>query len=260
MSISYCVGGRFANNLIQYFATKVLCRLTDKEYKYKKSFSNQKTIGDIEYINIYNKIKNEGYILQEENILLTGFYQQKEWIIPETDYIKSILNIENEDRINDTYKVSDIAKALNEYNNSIPDNTLIIHVRLDDYIHQLYNSDIIDPYSIVELVKGLEFKNNLIICDTLRYDWERKYIDILLNNIPNSKVTNNSLLTDVCIMKYAKNIVLSRSTLSWICNILSSCNEKNWFPLRNFVCNIQTLDYTNENTVQFTPKYLTYKL
>lgn len=259
MSISYCVGGRFANNLIQYFATKVLCRITNKEYKYKEITHDQRVIGDIEYIELYNNIKENNTII-EGNILLNEFYQSKEWMFQERDYLISLVKIENEDRINDSYKVSDLARALLEYNNTLSEDELIIHVRLDDYFHQGYNSDVIDPVSLMEYINTLCFKSHTIVCDSIRTDWEMKYIDKLLNNIPNSKVTTNSLLTDFCIMYYAKNIVLSRSTFSWMGPILSHHTEKSWFPLREVrLYPNQTIDSINDRTINFTPKFLTSK-
>jgi hypothetical protein len=258
MSISYCVGGRFANNLIQYFATKVLCKLTNKEYKYKERTINQKSIGDLEYIKLYNDIKEKNITI-EGDIILNEFYQSKEWMFPEREYLSSLITVENEDRINDSYKVSDLAKALIEHNNTLKDDELVIHVRLDDYFHQGHNSDIIDPHSLIEYINTLGFNSHTIVCDNLRFDWEKKYIDLLLNNIPNSKVTNNSLLTDFCVMYYAKNILVSRSTFSWISAIISPYTEKSWFPLRKFVCQRQTIDSINEKTIKYTPNYFTSK-
>ena len=37
MSISYFVSGRFGNNLFQYFATKVLGKILNKEYVFNGS-------------------------------------------------------------------------------------------------------------------------------------------------------------------------------------------------------------------------------
>ena len=257
MSISYCVGGRFANNLIQYFATKVLCRLTGKEYKYKERTNKQILVGDLEYITIYNDIKEKG-IKIEGDILLNDFYQSKEWMFPEREYLKSLITVENEDRINDTYKVSDLAKALNEHNNTLKEDELVIHVRMDDYFHQGHNSDVIDPQFLIEYINTLGFNSHIIVCDNLRFDWEKKYIDQMLNNIPNTKITTNSLLTDFCIMYYAKNIVVSRSTFSWMGPILSPHTEKSWFPLRQVkLYPNQTIDVINEKTINYTPRFLT---
>jgi hypothetical protein len=258
MSVSYCISGRFANNLIQYFAAKVLCKLTGKKYEYKLRTHSQKTIGDIEYLKIYDNIKNNKSSL-EGYILLTEFFQQKEWILQEREYLLSLILIDNEDSINDTYKVSDLAKAINENKNMPENEELVIHVRLDDYFHQGHNSDIIDPYSLSDYVNTLGFREHKIVCDVLRQEWEKKYIDILLKNIPNCKVVNNSLLEDFSIMYYAKNIVLSRSTFSWMASILSPYTINSWFPLRNFKCNRQTIDTINERTINFTPKYLINK-
>ena len=258
MSVSYCVSGRFANNLIQYFAAKVLCKLTGKKYRYKLRTNSQKTIDDIVYLKVYDNIKNNNITL-DGDILLTEFYQQKEWILQEREYLLSLISDDNEDSINDTYKISDLSKAINEFKDTTENEELVIHVRLDDYFHQGHNSDVIDPYTLADYVNTLGFNKHKIICDVLREEWERKYMDILLKNIPNSKVINNSLLDDFCIMYYAKNIVLSRSTFSWMASILSPYTINSWFPLRNFKCNRQTIDTINERTINFTPKYLINK-
>jgi hypothetical protein len=259
MSVSYCVSGRFANNLIQYFAAKVLCKITNKKYEYKLRTNSQTEIGDVAFIELYNNIKSSG-VIPDGNILLNEFYQSKEWLFPERDYLISLITTDNNDSINDTYKVSDLAKSINEFNNTLTSDTLVIHVRLDDYFHQGYNSDVIDPYSLVEHVNSLGFNNHIIVCDILREEWEKRYMDVLLKNIANSSFTSNSLLTDFCITYYAKNIVVSRSTFSWVGPILSPYTIKSWFPLRKIrLYPNQTIDSINERTINYTPKYLNSK-
>lgn len=258
MSVSYCVNGRFANNLIQYFAAKVLCKLTGKEYVYNLK-THSHALGDHAFIQVYNNLKNNNWSI-EGNILLNSFYQSKEWIFPEVDFLKTLITIDNQDRINDSYRICDIAQALNNFKMELTDDDLIIHIRLDDFFHQGANSDVIDPYSLIELVNSLKFKNNILICDKLRFDWEHNYINLLLENIPNSKLLNNDLLTDFSIMYYAKNIVVSRSTFSWISSILSPHVTNSWFPLRNFICMIQTIDRINDKTIHYRPNYLKTKL
>lgn len=270
MSISYLVQGRFANNLIQYFAAKVLGRITNKSYVYNIIPDNSRRVGDVYFLDIYkNKDKiniddnlpeearRVGFAELSGNILLTEYYQQCDWIMQEKDFLRSLLTSDNEDRINESFKVSDIAKALNNFKHDQRDDELMVHIRLDDYLFQGYNSDIADPYDLVQYINSLGYEYHTLVCDTLRAEWEKKYMQIMSTSLKNSKITNNDLLHDFCTLYYSKNTLSSRSSFSWIACTISPYNYKTYMPLRPFKnYPNQNLDKINRNTINFLPKYL----
>lgn len=271
MSISYFVSGRFGNNLFQYFATKVLGKILNKEYVFNNSskpltrdsdnnkikVSNITEIDEEEFNNIIERIFNNNHSndMIEGDIYVIGFFQTQTWITLYKGYIQSLFIEENMDKINNEYSISDIVKSVNKIN-PIKDDVLIVHLRLDDFLHNIYNSEVIHPDSIIEKIKEIKDINKVIfICDKLRMRWEISYINYLKNNIKNCIIASNSLLTDFGIVYKAKNLMLCRSTLGWIAGILSTENKRNWFPL-NEESKHQSINNLNKNTFVFTPNYL----
>jgi len=265
MSISFFVSGRFGNNLFQYFATKVLGKILNKEYVFngsKKPLSRGINGEKIKVDNLtevddekFNEIISNKNSSIEGDIYVVGFFQTQDWIILYRDYIQSLFTEENMDRINDEYTISRIAKHVNTIK-PVRDDILIVHLRLDDFFHNAHNSEVIHPKSIIDEINKIEGINKVMfISDTLKKPWELAYVNHLTYSVKNSIAISNSLLTDFGLLYKAKNIMLCRSTLGWIAGILSTENKRNWFPL-NEDFKHQTVNRLNENTVTFNPEYL----
>ena len=256
MSISYNVGGRFGNNLFQYFATKVIGKYSNKNYVYKKRFLT--VIGDNNYEDTYNKCKNNSSYL-EGDIFVDGYFQTTHWINEEKDYINSLLTLDNTDKINDSYTVKDIVEALNSFDkSSINEDDLVVHIRLDDFYHQGYNSEVIHPVFLRDYILPLmnTFKRCIFVVDTLKKDWEREYMNILLL-IPNSISVTNDMLKDFSLLFYSKNVLLCRSTFGWIASLISPHNKKVWFPEQFPLINShQIIPKFNDNSIHFNPIYM----
>ncbi len=265
MSISFFVSGRFGNNLFQYFATKVLGKILNKEYIFngsKKPLSRGINGEKIKVDNLtevddekFNEIISNKNSSIEGDIYVVGFFQTQDWITLYRDYIQSLFTEENMDRINDEYTISRIAKHVNTIK-PVRDDILIVHLRLDDFFHNAHNSEVIHPKSIIDEINKIEGINKVMfISDTLKKPWELAYVNHLTYSVKNSIAISNSLLTDFGLLYKAKNIMLCRSTLGWIAGILSTENKRNWFPL-NEDFKHQTVNRLNENTVAFNPEYL----
>jgi hypothetical protein len=265
MSISYFVSGRFGNNLFQYFATKVLGKILNKEYVFngsKKPLSRCVNNEKIKIANLteiddekFNEIiSNKGSSI-EGDIYVVGFFQTQNWITLYREYIQSLFTEENMDRINDDYTISRIVKHVNTIK-PVRDDILIVHLRLDDFFHNAHNSEVIHPKSIIDEINKIEGINKVMfISDTLKKSWELSYVNHLTYSVKNSIAISNSLLTDFGLLYKAKNIMLCRSTLGWIAGILSTENKRNWFPANNDFKH-QTVNKLNESTVVFNPEYL----
>ena len=108
MSISYNLMGRFGNNLFQYIATKIiqnklLIYNRVYTYNYKNKPENSFIINDNNYFEILNDLS---IIPLDKNIYLDGYFQFDKHIRENKKYILSILNENNNERINDNYIVS----------------------------------------------------------------------------------------------------------------------------------------------------------
>ena len=264
MSISYFVSGRFGNNLFQYFATKVLGKILNKEYVFNCSKTPLTRGENNEKIEVENMVEvdeekfneiisNKGSI--EGNIYVIGFFQTQEWLTLHKEYIQTLFTEENMDRINDDYTISSIVKHVSKIK-PVRDDILIVHLRLDDFFHNAHNSEVIHPKSIIEEINKIEGINKVMfISDTLKKPWELSYVNHLTYSVKNSIAISNSLLTDFGLLYKSRNLMVCRSTLGWIAGILSTENKRNWFPL-NEDFKHQTVNKLNENTLTFTPEYL----
>lgn len=264
MSISYFVSGRFGNNLFQYFATKVLGKILNKEYVFNGSkipltrgvnkIENMVEVDEEKFNEIISKKEYRTSAI-EDNIYVIGFFQTQDWLTLHRDYIQSLFIEENMDRINDDYTISSIVKHVSKIK-PVRDDILIVHLRLDDFFHNAHNSEVIHPKSIIDEINKIEGINKVMfISDTLKKPWELAYVNHLTYSLKNSIAISNSLLTDFGLLYKAKNIMLCRSTLGWSAGILSTENKRNWFPL-NEDFKHQTVNRLNENTVAFNPEYL----
>jgi hypothetical protein len=223
--------GRFANNLFQYFAAQIIKKIFGcSKVKYVSVTPQHCYIIDDEkfkkiihaYINLQNK---NLHLLPKDfdiykDICLCGFFQRSEIFEYLKDYIKELYNVENKDLINDKYRICDTILNVKPIGLS---NDLIVHVRLDDFIHDVHNSEIFDPIQIKSIIKNISYDKLYIICDKLRYDWEKKY----MNNFDDLNPTyiSSNLLEDFSYLKSATKILISGSTLSWIAAFLGDAGE-----------------------------------
>jgi hypothetical protein len=260
MSISHHVGGgRFGNNLFKYFATKVIGKYTNKTYRHNYRSCNH-FINDSTYKQAYEYcVKNPNSL--EGDIFLDGYFQTDFWVVKEREFLNSLMTIENTDKFNDEYCIKDIAEALKNFDKSMfGDNTLTVHIRLDDFFHKNENSEVLDPDFLRDYISNVMTENNFTKCvfivDELRKEWEKKYMDKLLS-IPNSLKITNDLLTDFCILFYSPNLMVCRSTFAWAASACSIYNKKIWLPLKQNTHSHQVFNTLGENTITFTPSYMT---
>lgn len=258
MSISYFPNGRLGNNLFQYFTAKVFCKLLNKKYVFNTKFDFKVTDDNFDF---FYKNYSESKV---DNIFFDGYFQTN-FLSNYKEYIQSLITDTNEDRVNNNLTIKNIVDFMNRNSKRdelLDDNTLYVHIRLDDFIH---TKQIVNPNS-------LQFFINSIICDTnnnssitkcafiidhIRYKWEAEYMNILLSNVNNSCIMQNDMFTDLYIMINCKHIISSRSTFSWIAILLSSKCENVWLPVKlPLAHNHQTLNTLHSNTTLFYPDFI----
>jgi hypothetical protein len=126
-------------------------------------------------------------------------------------------------------------------------------LRLEDFIEI---SHVINPISIKKIIDSLvlEYPNETIcfVLNTPKTEIERKYINYLTENLNNYKIESNDVMTDFTIMRNAKTLVCSCSTLSWAASFLSNVLEKIYMPNYNNPDRIhETFKYPISNTVLY---------
>jgi hypothetical protein len=267
-SISFNPQGRFGNNIFQYITTKIFQKLyneihkTKLEYKYNTK-QNAFILYENSFFQIYQALNHKMQLALNRNVYLDGFYQFDYHIQDNLEYIKSIFTNTNDEIINEKYKVSDLVKSFEQYkNDEFTDQDLVLHLRLDDFVNEGYNSFLIHPMSYVDIINKIQeeqkFKNVYIVCDIWRRKWEQEYVQTILDNVKEKNIIllpPKDLLTDMARIYYAKNVLCSNSTFCWIPAFLGRC-EKNWMPNKN-TCSNQRFYKINQYTELYNVEYLT---
>jgi hypothetical protein len=263
MKISYSVMGRFGNNLFQYFATKILqnkllsCnRIYNFEYNTK--FDNVYIVNDDNYLDILNDIIK---IPNNTNIYLDGYFQFDKHIRENKDYVNTLLNITNTEKINDHYDISIIANKMFHFKREFTHDEVVIHIRLDDFLSANVCMNYMQYINIINTFPS-HIKKIIIVTDKLRQQWELQYINLIhiFSNNKNLIVqieSGDDLIQDFCKMYYSKNFFSSNSTFSYLAGLLGN-HILSWCPNNKVRYPHQSVEIFNNNTFSFDSEYLPY--
>lgn len=252
--------GRLGNALFRYFAMIIII-MHNKNFKYgglNKNYSLKIIpISD----NIFKQIlENKKFIINNnENYIFDGFYQYQE-LVDYKEKIKFFLNNNSQDIIyNYPYEEFKISDIVNErVNLNIYD--IVLHIRLEDFVD---NNEYIKCCYLIDLLNKLsiDFFYNSKICivvNKITTEFEKKYLNNIIlwfnkNNL-NIDIESNDIITDFHIMKNAKKLICSRSTISWCAAFLSDNIEICYMPDYKIDGNrpFQTFKYPIKNTILYS--------
>jgi hypothetical protein len=100
----------------------------------------------------------------------------------------------------------------------VPSDVVVVHIRLDDFIHEGHNSEIIHPnFYINELKKFTSPTNCWIVIDELKNEYEKNYINYIIKqcDLIQFELKQSSLLDDWNTIRNASYVISSNSTYSW---------------------------------------------
>jgi hypothetical protein len=117
----------------------------------------------------------------------------------------------------------------NPYKDTLYD--IVVHLRLEDF---LYNGQVMHPDSLVPILDAIyaEFPPDTKTCIVVKKSStkiEQRYIDFFCLRYP-LIVESNTPIADFHIMKNARCLVCSCSTLSWSASFLSTTLQTVYFP------------------------------
>jgi hypothetical protein len=194
---------------------------------------------DNDFINWSNIVLNDGKpnIDDTKNFMFYGYYQHDiifnkyktqiiNWIYTHPDEL--LWTDGNDENINyfnyDSISYKNIQLLINPYPPKFYD--IVVHLRLEDFIG---NSDVIHPKSIKDVLDKINNKDVCLVVNKPKTDIEHKYINYF-KKFYNITLESNSVIEDYHIMKNAKILVCSCSTLSWIAGFLSTRVNTVYFP------------------------------
>jgi hypothetical protein len=235
MIISYHAQGRLGNNIFQYIAIKVIQKYVKElgiECSYEfmsKDEANKRRLnwfGEFQFQQLYSIISSFGeekktYLkpFLESNWFFDGFYQFDYHIKDNLSFIKGLFTEDNEERINDEYRVCDIVKGINKHLDTISFNTndIVTHVRLDDFLN---GGIVMDHKSISKLIDSVENKGDVyVVTDKLRKPFEIKYMKEFKDDIKYKLISNEDMFKDLAYLFKAPNLICNNSTFCWIAAI-----------------------------------------
>lgn len=218
MKSTFNIHGRFGNNLFQYFASKIITKI----YYDKIPLGNDVFVIDdpiykelCEYYILNNKPKE---IKNCRMIILDGYFQYGDILNYFSNYITELITEDNDDCISTGIKVKDLLQTV-----TVNKNDLVIHIRLDDYMHERSNCEIVHYDYYKNVIDNSKYNNLIIVCDRIVKDYEIEYMSHF--DIYKPIYHQKSLLEDFIFLKSANKIISSNSTLSWLAAFLSNAQE-----------------------------------
>lgn len=261
MKVYDCKLGRLGNAIFRYFASTMFCIIYNAERIYDQNNYSMTFCSDDSFINWSNDVLNNIVhdINKESAIMFYGFYQhdkifikyKKEiinWIITHpsellyTDGNDGSITYFNYDQV--SYKSLNL--IVNPY--AVKNYDVVVHLRLEDFIN---NNDVIHPNSIKQVLDQLNEKNICFVVNKPKTNLENKYIDYF-KQFYNITIESNSVIEDYHIMKNAKTLICSCSTLSWVAAFLSDRVKLVYFPDYNNNRTHETFKRPIENTILYS--------
>lgn len=230
MIINYHAQGRLGNNVFQYIAIKVIQKLVKElniECNYQFMSKDEANTRKFSWFSEFN-FKQLYTILSsndpqkiiflkpflECNWFFDGFYQFDYHIRDNLPYIRTLFTEDNEERINDSYRMCDIVKGINKYNISFKDNDIVTHVRLDDFKN---GGIIMDHKSVCHVIKVMSSVNDIYaVCDKLRSSFEIKYMKDFKGQVNYKLISNEDMFKDLAYLMKAPILVSNNSTFCWL--------------------------------------------
>jgi hypothetical protein len=260
MKVYDCKLGRLGNAIFRYFASTLFRIIYSGERIYDQNDCSI-MFSDDSFINWSNDILNNivPNISKESSIMFYGFYQhdkifikyRKElinWIITHPNEL--LFTDGNDDNITyfnyDQVSYKSLNLIVNPY--QVKNYDVVVHLRLEDFIN---NNDAIHPISIKQVLDQIKEKNICFVVNKPKTELENKYINYF-KQFYNITVESNSVIEDYHIMKNAKTLVCSCSTLSWVAAFLSDRVKLVYFPDYNNNRSHETFKMPIENTILYS--------
>jgi len=254
--------GRLGNIIFQYLA-KVLFHIVYDSTIINKisSFENDYYIyiTDDIFIKWQNEFFNGNTPLFNSDAILCfwGYFQHDAiYLKYKSQIFEYIRNHPNDIIITDgkTDERPDIEHPVEIYNSSVllthPKGIqkiydTVVHVRLE---HFIANGVVFHPNALRQLLESIDSPSYCIVVGKISTELELRYIEYLRKYF-NIAIESNDVITDYHIMRQAKTLVCSYSTLSWAAAFLSDTVQTVYMPNYKNIAPHQTFRTPIENTI-----------
>ena len=237
MTIYFFPRGRLGNAIFRYFACSLFCISYQQDYSISY-IPMDSSVGDDLFIQWMNGLTIHNV---PDRLFFAGYYQHDriykqrknelvEYMKNHTDHFVMTDGITAGDGHLEKFFIRDLLYEPFGFS-KIYDT--VIHIRLDDHVTHGLN---IRVECIVDLLERIPIvENSCIVIQSPTTDFEKEYLRIIVEFVyvrwgVSIRMESNDTLTDYYIMKNARALICSMSTLSWAAAFLSTRIEKCYFP------------------------------
>jgi hypothetical protein len=256
--------GRYGNAIFRYLASSLFCILYDADRTYEETDCDT-VFSDTDFIEWSTQIlyNNVSTIDTTKKYIFVGYYQHdKIFQKYKSLLIEHIHRHPNDRLITDGYKPG--GKGLYHYNvvkyaaidlvqhrNTFPVHDIVVHLRLEDFV---YVNQCIHPKYIADVLENFGEKQICFVVNNPKTPFEHRYISYFESKF-SIICESNDPVTDYHIIKNAKTLVCSRSTMCWAAAFFSDTLETVYFPNYTNPSHIhETFKQPIENTVLYDIK------
>jgi hypothetical protein len=231
--------GRYGNAIFRYLASSLFCILYGAKRTYDESECTT-VFSDADFIEWSNQLlaENTYTIDTSKTYLFMGYYQHdKIYQKYKQHLIEHIYRNPNDRLITDGYKpggtgiyhyhVAEYAAiALLEHKTPFPIYDIVVHLRLEDFV---FVNQCIHPKYIANILENFRDKQICFVVNAPKTPFEQRYMTYFKNKF-SIVCESNDPITDYHIIKNAKTLVCSRSTMCWAAAFFSNTLETVYFP------------------------------
>jgi hypothetical protein len=231
--------GRYGNAIFRYLASSLFCILYDAERTYDETVYDN-IFSDADFIEWSNKLLHNEmpHIDTSKNYIFKGYYQHDTIFLKyKSQLIDHINNHPDDILITDGYKPDGDgiyhynvaqykANELIEQNPIINKHPIVVHVRLEDFV---FVNQVLHPQCIAAVLENFKDQSICFVMNAPTTHFEHRYINYFQSRF-NIICESNDPVTDYHIIKNAKILVCSRSTMCWAAAFFSDTLETVYFP------------------------------
>ena len=260
---------RTGNILFQYLLCKLISIKYGHIYVPIEEYSEKKEDATMIYEDNVMDVLNHSDC-RNQNIICDGFFQKSEFYVPHRDEILNALyHPENNDYWFGYNGNKEFIKdfLICTHKLQLEENDVVVSLRLDDFIQTpRETSDIIPTEHYVTIIDNeiqsklldkygnkKSFNKLYIVCDRIRHDWERRYLEFFQKWGP--ILIQDDIMHDCALMRDCPILLHSNSTLCWFMSFLSRRKTMRYIPKTNFYGG-QSLNKIEENDVLINVKPL----
>ena len=232
--ITYVCNGRLGNNIIQYLAAKLFATtIKGLLLPPPANGKNPYFLSDAEFANfmLEETTKNtEKY--SGKCICLNEYYQRADIFQQHIPFI--LQSLKDTAVFNHQIRFCDLFVQM-----QVPDeNTLVVHLRLDDFNFQ-GSSNVVDPQFFIDQIKESHCKQVILVVDKLKYEGEVNYVNKIVNQTPDVSYSfhQKSVLEDWNLLRVAPYVISSNSSFAWTACFIGKCQhpqKRVIYPLTHF--------------------------